>query len=158
MLWTTSNIYKGVEHAWKGVELKLQYFGHLMLRTDSLEKTRMLGKTEGKDRGWDGWIASLTRWTWVWASSGSWWWTGKPVVLQSMGSQRVGHDWATELNWEHEWYYDPCSPLPCNTLNCSTIFNFFFLIHFIFWPQGMWDLSSLIRDWTCAPCSGSTES
>ena len=54
---------------------------------------------EGDDRGWDGWMASLTQWTWVWASSGSWWWTGRPGVLQSMGSQRVGHDWATELNW-----------------------------------------------------------
>ena len=49
--------------------------------------------------GWDGWLASLTQWTWVWASSRSWWWTGRPAVLQSMGSQRVGHDWATELNW-----------------------------------------------------------
>ena len=54
---------------------------------------------EGDDRGWDGWMASLTRWTWVWVSSRSWWWTGRPGVLQSMGSQRVGHDWATELNW-----------------------------------------------------------
>ena len=48
---------------------------------------------------WDGWMATPTRWTWVWASSGSWWWTGKPGVLQSMGSQRVAHDWVTELNW-----------------------------------------------------------
>ena len=54
---------------------------------------------EGEDRGWDGWMASLTQWTRVWASSGSWWWTGKPGVLRSMGSQRVGHDWETELNW-----------------------------------------------------------
>ena len=54
---------------------------------------------EGDDRGWDDWIASPTRWTWVWASSRSWWWTGKPGMLQSMASQRVGHDWATELNW-----------------------------------------------------------
>ena len=52
---------------------------------------------EGDDRGWDGWMESPTQWTWVWASSRSWWWTGKPGVLQSMGSQRVGHDWATEL-------------------------------------------------------------
>ena len=50
------------------------------------------------DRGWDGWMASPTQWTWVWASSRSWWWTGKPGVLQSMRSQRVGHYWATELN------------------------------------------------------------
>ena len=49
------------------------------------------------DRGWDGWMVSPTWWTWVWASSGSWWWTGKPGMLQSMGSQRVRHDWATEL-------------------------------------------------------------
>ena len=54
---------------------------------------------EGDDRRWDGWMASLTRWTWVWVDSGSWWWTGRPGVLWFMGSQRVGHDWATELNW-----------------------------------------------------------
>ena len=54
---------------------------------------------EGDDRGWDGWMASPTRWTWVWVNSGSWWWTGRLGVLWFMGSQRVGHDWATELNW-----------------------------------------------------------
>ena len=54
---------------------------------------------EGDDRGWDGCMASPTQWTWVWMDSGSWWWTGRPGVLQSMGSHRVGHDWATELNW-----------------------------------------------------------
>ena len=157
------------------LKLKLQYFGHLMWRTESLEKTLMLGKTEGRrrewqrmrlldgitdsmdmslsklwelvmdrrpgvlqsmgslrvrhdwetelnwckklthlkrpwcrerlkaggegdDRGWDGWLASLIQWTWVWVNSGSWWWTGRPGV-QSMGLQRVGKDWATELNW-----------------------------------------------------------
>ena len=53
---------------------------------------------EGDDRGWDGWMASLTRLTWVWLNSGSWWWTGRPGVLRFMGSQKVGHDWATELN------------------------------------------------------------
>ena len=52
---------------------------------------------KGDDRGWDGWITSLSRWTWVWVKSGSWWWTGRPGVLPFMGSQRVGHDWATEL-------------------------------------------------------------
>ena len=70
-----------------------------MRRTDSLEKTLMLGKTEGgrgDNRAWDGWMASLTQWTWVWVSSGSWWWTGNPDMLQFMGSQRVRHDWATE--------------------------------------------------------------
>ena len=54
---------------------------------------------EGDDRGWDVWMASLTRWMWVWVTSGSWWWTGRPCVLWFMGSQRVGHDWGTELNW-----------------------------------------------------------
>ena len=77
-------------------------FGHLMQSTDSLEKTLMLGKIEGRRRrGWQRmrwWIASPTQWTWVWASSGSWWWTGKPGVLQSMVSQRVRHDWPTELS------------------------------------------------------------
>ena len=58
------------------------------------------GGGEGDDRGWDGWMASLTRWTWVWVSSRSWWWTGRPgVLLQSTGLQRVSHDWATGLNW-----------------------------------------------------------
>ena len=55
---------------------------------------------KGDDRGWDGWMASPTRWTWVWVNSGGWWWTGRPGVLQFMGSQRVGHNWVTELNWE----------------------------------------------------------
>ena len=54
---------------------------------------------EGDDRGWDGWMASLTRWMWVSVNSGSWWWTGRPGVLRFMGSQRVGHDWATDLIW-----------------------------------------------------------
>ena len=82
------------------LRLKLQYFGHLMKRADSFEKTLMLGEIEGRRRrGWDGWMASPTQWMWVWVNSRSWWWTGKPDVLQSMGSQRVGHEWATELNW-----------------------------------------------------------
>ena len=93
------------------LKLKLQYFDHLMQRADSLEKTLMLGKIEGRGRrddgGWDGWMASLTQWTWVWVDSGIWWWTGRPGVLRFMGSQRVGHDWATELNWtEGTWTRD----------------------------------------------------
>ena len=85
------------------LKLKLQYFGHLMRRTDSLEKTLMMGKIEhrreGDDRGWDGWMASPTQWTWVWVNSKSWWWTGSFGMLQPMGSQKVSHDWASELNW-----------------------------------------------------------
>ena len=86
------------EYALEGLmlKLKLQYFGHLMRRTDSLEMTLMLGdwrqEEKGDDRGWDRWMVPPTRWTWVWASSGRWWWTGKPGVLQSIVSQRVGHD------------------------------------------------------------------
>ena len=59
---------------------------------------RLKAGWEGDDRGWDGWMVSPTRWTWVWVNSGSWWWTGRTGVFQSMGSQRVGHDW-TELIW-----------------------------------------------------------
>ena len=85
------------------LKLKLQYFGHFMRRIDSLEKTLTLeglgAGGEGDDRGWDGWMASPTWWTWVWVNSGSWWWTGRPGVLWFMGLQRVGHDWVTEMNW-----------------------------------------------------------
>ena len=89
------------------LKLKLQYFGHLMRRVDSLEKTLMLGGTWGRRRrgwqdetaGWHHW-----QWAWVWVNPGSWWWTGRPGVLRFMGLQRVGHDWATEMNWtELNW-------------------------------------------------------
>ena len=88
------------EYSLEGLMLKLQlqYFGHLMQRIDSSAKTLMLGRLkagERDDRGWDGWMASPTQWTWVWVNSGSWWWTGRPGMLQSLGL-RVGHDWATE--------------------------------------------------------------
>ena len=85
------------------LKLKLQYFGHLMWRADSFEKTLMLGRLraggEGDGRGWDGWMASPTQWTWVWVNSRSSWWTGRPGVLWFMGLQRVGHYWVTKLNW-----------------------------------------------------------
>ena len=93
----------------KMLKLKLQYFGHLMRRVDSLEKSLMLGGLgvggEGDDRGWDGWVASPTQCTWVWVNSRSWWWTGRPGVLWFMGLQRVGHDWVTELNWTEAYYF-----------------------------------------------------
>ena len=78
------------------LKLKLQYFGHLIWRADLLEKTLMLGGGEGDHRGWDGWMVSPTQWTWVWTNSRRWWRTGKPGVLQSMGSQRVRHNGKTE--------------------------------------------------------------
>ena len=83
------------------LKLKLQYFGHLMWRAYLFEKTLMLGKTEGRRRGQQRirWLDGITEQTWVWVNSGSWWWTGRPGMLQSMWSQRVGHNWATEPNW-----------------------------------------------------------
>ena len=84
------------------LKLKLQSFGHLMRRADSLERPwcweRLKAGGEGDDRGWDGWMAPLTQWTWIWVDSGSWWWTGRPGVLQFMRSQSRTRlsDW-TEL-------------------------------------------------------------
>ena len=92
----------------KGLMLKLTlwYFGHLLGRANSLEKTLMLGKIKGRRRRGHQrmrcWMTSPTQWTWVWVNFGSWSWTGRPGVLQSMRSQRVGHDWVTELNCEHD--------------------------------------------------------
>ena len=110
------------------LKLTLQYLGHLMQITDSFEKTLMLGKMkvggEGDDRGWDGGMASPMWWIWVWVGSSSWWWTGKPGMLQSMGSQRVGHDWATELNW-----CGSCSTIVVNQL----LLVFFFACFCHYW-------------------------
>ena len=125
----TNQVLKEIspEYYLEGLMLELHYFSHQMQRTDSLEKTLMLGKTEGRRRGWedelvgwhhqlngkdpdagkdwrqeekgmrgwDSWMASPTQWKWVWTSSGSWWWIGKPGVLQSMGSQ----SWAQLSDW-----------------------------------------------------------
>ena len=88
-------------------ELKLQYFGRLIKKLTPWKRPwcwkRLKAGGEGDDRGWDGWMASLTQWTWVWACSGSWWWTGKPGMLQFMGLHRIRHDWATELTWIDEF-------------------------------------------------------
>ena len=74
---------------------------------------------EGDGRGWDGWMASPTRWTWGWVNSRSCWWTGRPGMLQSMGSQRVKHDWVTELNWTEalEGAYRPWEQVQAGTRN-----------------------------------------
>jgi len=101
------------------LKLKLQYFGHLMQRANSLEKSwcweRLRVKGEGGYRGLDGWVASSTQWTWVWANSGRWWRTGKPGMLQSMGSQRVKHDLATEQQSITYIVYTSC---PCLHMAC----------------------------------------
>ena len=102
------------EYSLEGLMLKLQ-----TLSTWCEELTHLKGPWcwerleaggEGDDRGWGGWMASPTQWTWVWASSRSWWRTGKPGMLQSKGSQRVGHNWATELNWDHSTSKQQCQP------------------------------------------------
>ena len=99
-----------------------------MRRVDSFEKIwcwEGLGAGgEGDNRGWDGWRASPTRCTWVWVNSGSWWWTGRPGVLQFMGSQRVRHDWATELN------YLLISPVFSSWL-LDSIFSYFYLFVYV---------------------------
>ena len=77
------------------------------------------GEEGQDDRGWDGWMASLTRWTWVWVNSGSWWWTGSPGVLQFMGLQRVRHDWATELNWTESFLWLSNTPLYICIHSCA---------------------------------------
>ena len=87
-----------------------------------------LGAGEGDDRGWDGWMASLTRWTWVWVNSGSWWWTGRPGVLRFMGSQRVRHDWVTELDWIHYNSWHSLSIVPY-------IIHFSFLLIITQWEK-----------------------
>ena len=75
---------------------------------------------EGDDRGWDGWMVSPTRCTWVWVNSRSWWWTGRPGMLRFMGLQRVGHDWATELNWTELLITDVDHLFICLLVICTT--------------------------------------
>ena len=85
------------------LKLKLQYFGHLVWNLTHWKRPwcwkRLKAEGEGDNREWDCWMASLTQCTWVWIGSRSWWWTGKPSMLQSMGLQRVGQHWTIELNW-----------------------------------------------------------
>ena len=87
---------------------------------------------KGDDRGWDGWMASPTRWTWVWVNSGSWWWTGRPGVLRFMGSQRVGHDWVTELNWNEKSGYR------------TSLNNYILKDLYATASQGHWNLSNFL--------------
>jgi len=106
----SSKISPGISLQGMMLKLKLQYFGHLMRRVDSLERLwcwEGLGAGgEGDARGWDGWMASLTRWMWVWVNSGSWWWTGRSDVLRLWGHKESDTteqlNW-TELNWNPWW-------------------------------------------------------
>ena len=133
-----------------------------MQRTDSLEKTLMLGKIEGRgdgdSRGLDGWMASLTWRTWVWVSSRSWWWTGRPDVLQSMGLQRVRHDWATELSRILSvfcFFFSPKQQTAPTTrpglLVCSMYNACYTWVCAIWWT----DMAAVMMPWKPPPCSGS---
>ena len=134
---------------------------------------RLKAGGEGDDRRWDVWMASLSQWTWVWVNSRSWWWTEKPGVLQSMGSQRVGHDWATELNWigrpmEHnkspeKWPFhteliDYDKNHPTVQLACPGLFSkqhwvtWIFVLEWVTIPFSRG--SSQSRDWTRVSCIG----
>ena len=98
---------------------------------------------EGDDRRWAGWLASLTQWTWVWVNSRSWWWTGSPGVLQFKGSQRVRHNWATELNWtvvkEHESFSSILISQDCfGYLGCFVFLYKFFNYLFKFCEKCHW--------------------
>ena len=128
------------------LKLKLQYFGHLMWRVDSLEKTLMLGGVGGRRRRGRQrmrWLDGITEWwTWVWVNSGSWWWTGRPGVLRFMGSQRVGHDWATEMNWTDTSIAPAWYPTGAKTQEWGKRLNTF--------PDEVWKLQSKE---VCPPCS-----
>ena len=126
------------------LKLKLQYFGHWceelthLIRPWCLKRLKVGG--EGDDRGWDGWMASLPQWTWVWVNSASWWWTGKLVVLQSMGSQRVRR----LSNWTELYWY-----VNCLSIQLGKAVSFIYLlvnIFCLFWVYRrihFWDVVSL---------------
>jgi len=101
---------------------------------------------EGDDRGWDGWMASLTRWTWVWVHSGSWWWTGRPGMLRFMGLQRVRHDWATELNWTDLFLRHTLIPwnLKILALGLLLLLSILFLsLYFVIWFPWKWSFQNV---------------
>ena len=117
------------------LKLKLQYFGHLMRRADSLEKTLMLGRIEGgRRRGWQRmrWLDGITdTMDMGLVDYGSWWWTGRPGVLRFMGSQRVGHDWATELTWTESQQNKRCRKRSTKTLKWNDHRGYICVLHLI---------------------------
>ena len=130
------------------LRLKLQYSGHLIGELTYWKRPwcweRLKAGGEGDDRGWDSWMASPTGWIWVWTSFRSWWWTGKPGMLQSMGLQRVGHDWETELTeslsriWllQHHGLKPARRLCPWDSLGKNTGVGCHFLLQGIFLTQG----------------------
>ena len=124
---------------------------------------------EGDDRGWDGWMASPTQWTWVWVGSRSCWWTGTPGVLQSMGLQRVRHDWATELNPISWNCVSRSQPIPFHTteprglMGCQLYSDIY--LQGSFWCIGTWNQERWVSPspplsvvpTSCQPCQFSTE-
>ena len=146
------------------LKLKLQYFGHLMRRADSLEKTLMLGKIEGRRRRGRQrmrWLDGITdQWTWVCVNSRSWWWTGRPAILQFMGWQRVRHDWATELNWylreitKMVWLLVLTFFHSCNKCNCRIQFIYIFF-DFYFYYNSIKFFHLFLRHLCCLPSSPS---
>ena len=134
------------------LKLKLQYSATWCEELTHLKRPWCWGglgaEGEGDDRGWDGWMASPTQWTWVWVNFGSWWWTGRPGVLRFMGSQRMGHDWGTELNWTDITTWCPRkivlawhSQLWHNTDACSCQFEWWQMFCFRFLVWFIWFLS-----------------
>ena len=156
--WSNQSILKetNLEYSLEGLllKLKLRYFGHMMRSADSLDKME-----EKDDRGWDGWKASRTQWTWVWASSRKWWRTGKPGMLQSMWSKRVRHDWVAELNVD--LLYSTGNSAQCNVAAwMGEEFGWKWIVAVvqchIFWPfhtvHGV--LKAKILKWLAIPFSG----
>ena len=151
------------------LKLKLQYFGYLMWRVNSLEKIFMLRNIEG--RGWVGWMALPTQWTWVWENSWRWWRTGKPCVLQSMGSQRVRHSLTTEqqqlsgYDVDRVWHSSMSFWKHVRAISASGEIKTWKLFHDISYnwrnrtvdfqpvlPQTMKSIKPQLSDYICAPC------
>ena len=136
------------------LKLKLQYFGHSGKELTHWKRLwcweGLRARGEGDDRGWDGWMASLTRKMWVWVNSRIWWWTGRPGVLCFMGSQRVGHDWATELKWTDQLLLLFSHIADIDSLPCFIVFwENQYSLHYAYWVVG---LSSLPYFTICFRC------